>query len=342
MPTISEQIKQYDVDKVKSILGKVGVTNFIDNNEGFRIKTICHNENLNKADFNLQYFKKTHLFYCFSECQKAFNLFGLIKIRLELEGRFNYPLLYSILELHSIGQNILIEEKIKPNFLKTRARPQLNLPEIKSAVMSKYQLYCPKEWEQEDITLEILKKYNVKYDNLESKMIIPHHNSKGKLVGIRDRYLDNSVREAKYMPLICENIIFSHPLGMNLYGLYENLDFIKKERFCLIFEGEKSTYKAMNYGFPSIAVCGSNITDAQAYLLFNYTHINEAIICFDKEEDQNNKYLNKLIQLCKKHNQYFNTSLVFDTENFLELKDSPVDQGKKIFEKLFQKRTRIV
>ena len=74
----------------------------------------------------------------------------------------------------------------------------------------------------------------------------------------------------------------------------------------------------------------------------NECHPKEIIICFDKEELPNeDKYFNKLYNLCKKYNNYCKFSFLYDRENLLELKDSPSDKGKEIFEKLVDKRVRV-
>jgi len=71
-------------------------------------------------------------------------------------------------------------------------------------------------------------------------------------------------------------------------------------------------------------------------------HPKEIVICFDKEEIKGeDKYLKKLIGICNKYKNYCNFSYVYDSDNLLQLKDSPSDRGEETFRKLLEKR-RIV
>ena len=42
------------------------------------------------------------------------------------------------------------------------------------------------------------------------------------------------------MPEFLEGRSYEHPLGLNLYGLYQNKNAIQKQRKAIIVEGEKS------------------------------------------------------------------------------------------------------
>ena len=80
-------------------------------------------------------------------------------------------------------------------------------------------------------------------------------------------------------------------------------------------------------------------------LIYNFKLL-EVTIAFDKEyinfsDAKGRKYFKKLEELCKKYSNYCNFSFIFDKENLLKEKDSPVDRGKKNFEKLYEKRIKI-
>jgi hypothetical protein len=68
----------------------------------------------------------------------------------------------------------------------------------------------------------------------------------------------------------------------------------------------------------------------------------EIVLCFDNEEKPGeDKYFNKLYEICKKYNQYCNFSFIYDREGLLGLKDSPTDKGEEVFNKLLRKRVRV-
>ena len=68
----------------------------------------------------------------------------------------------------------------------------------------------------------------------------------------------------------------------------------------------------------------------------------EIILCFDKEElSGEDKYFNKLWNICQKYKNYCNFSFIYDREGLLDLKDSPTDKGEEIFRKLLSKRVKV-
>ena len=102
---------------------------------------------------------------------------------------------------------------------------------------------------------------------------------------------------------------------------------------------EKSVLQCESFSQSNcaVAVCGSNFNKFQLNLLLKECNPKEIIICFDKEENKGEeKYFNKLWNLCKKYINYCNFSFIYDREELLDMKDSPSDKGEKVFNKLKQ------
>jgi DNA primase len=193
--------------------------------------------------------------------------------------------------------------------------------------------------------------YNILYSISRNKIIIPHYNLNSDLIGIRGRALNlNEIEQfGKYMPVEIEGKWYTHPLSYNLYGLNVSQEHIRKNRRVIIYEGEKSCLKHHSF-FPdwniSVAVCGSTLNKSQIDLLIKNFALDEIILAFDKEyvnysDEKGRKYLDKLSSLCKKYNNYCNFSFIYDKENLLREKDSPVDRGQKIFKELYDKRIKV-
>lgn len=107
---------------------------------------------------------------------------------------------------------------------------------------------------------------------------------------------------------------------------------------------EKSVLQCESFSQANcaVAVCGSNFNKFQLNLLLKECNPREIIICFDKEENKGEeKYFNKLWNLCKKYINYCNFSFIYDREELLDMKDSPSDKGEKIFNKLVEKRVKV-
>ena len=195
-----------------------------------------------------------------------------------------------------------------------------------------------------------MKKYQISYWGEENKIIIPHRDMEGRLIGIRGRALNQIDIDAKrkYMPITIEGKVLKHTLGNNLYGLCQNEEAIKRFKKIIIFESEKSVLLCDTYYHQnnfSVAVCGSNITDTQCKIIRNLG-VNEVMIAFDKEYiDAKSKlaevYMNKLLRLAYKLVPYCTVYILMDTDGLLEQKDSPADRGQDVLEKLMKSKIEV-
>ena len=52
-------------------------------------------------------------------------------------------------------------------------------------------------------------------------------------------------------------------------------------------------------------------------------------------------YFEKLKKICKMLNSYVTVNIIIDYDNLLEMKDSPLDKGKQVFETLYRNRVTI-
>ena len=109
---------------------------------------------------------------------------------------------------------------------------------------------------------------------------------------------------------------------------------------------EKSVLKYQTYfGIESniaVACCGSSLTAYQAQLL-QEAGAQEIIIAFDKQfEELGNEECKKWIKkLTSIHNKYKNETLIsfmWDKNNILQYKSSPIDEGIEKFLILFKER----
>lgn len=96
----------------------------------------------------------------------------------------------------------------------------------------------------------------------------------------------------------------------------------------------------------SVASCGSNLNYKQIEILIKDFNVNNIIIAYDKEfenfaSQDGINYYNKLRKICEKYSNYCNFSFLFDYDNLLQLKDSPIDRGKEVFEKLMKNKIEV-
>lgn len=331
-------------------MAHLGAQTYRDTNDYIVFPTICHNADVSQASMKLYYYKSNKLFHCYTDCSESFDIWGLIRRYTKtrnitpipwhqyIDLLVTQPINFKNIEFGNMQYQSLSEIYQKPK--------KIELKTLNAQALSPFVKYYTEEWLTEGITPQAMNKYNILYSIIQNKIIIPHYNENNELVGIRGRALnEEDIQGGKYKPITIENITYAHPLSLNLYGLNLNKDNIRNKHCAIVFEGEKSVLLMDGY-YPiniSVASCGSNFHKAQLKLLLNYD-VTEIILAFDKEnttKENSEKYFNKLYNMCEKYKNYCNLSFIYDRENLLEAKDSPIDKGKDIFEYLLNKRVKL-
>ena len=338
------------LDKVKQLLYKLGAKEVIDKGTYLITNTICHNADAEEASLKLYYYDNYKVFVCYSNCQ-TMSIFKFMKHYYESRGiEYDWvnDIYNVILDCSNFkpgeGFSVPKYESLRDKF--GRIKREVELPVYNEGALGAFVKYYPPEWLREGISTVAMDKFGICYSISQNKIIIPHRDVNGRLVGIRGRALNEWEVEnvGKYMPVRLEQTWYKHPLSMNLYGLYENKENIRKTGICYVFESEKSVMQCEVFSGPNcaVAVCGSQFNKYQLNLLLKYCKPQEIVICFDKEEKKGEDiYFNKLYTLCKKYTQYANFSFIYDRFELLNLKDSPSDRGEEIFKKLLEKRVRV-
>lgn len=342
-------------EQIIELVLALGADRYIEKSDLIIFPTICHNEDASEASMKLYYYKESHRFHCYTECSDTFNIYELIKrvfsLRQVEDISFNQVIDWITKQLYiKNGDFTLNEDK----YISRRQRyikkvREIDLPTYSNNLINVFTKTYPTEWLKDGITKKSMDKFNIRYSISQNKIIIPHYDINGNLVGIRGRALNQFEVEnyGKYMPVKIEDKLYAHPLSQNLYGLNFSKQYIKEQKKCFLFEGEKSVLLYDGYYSTNLAaaVCGSNFNKMQLNLLLQNCPPQEIIICFDKEyvhsgRSDGQAYFNKLMSIAKKYSQYTNISFIFDMENLLDEKDSPIDRGKEIFERLVEKRIK--
>ena len=344
-----ELLENLDEDKIKQLLDKLDIP-WQDKGSHLICKTACHNIDLDEASWKLYYYKNNKFFYCYSSCQ-GMSIFKFLKHYYETR-QIEYDWYQDIYEVvrdcsNFKGVDGFVVEKYKSlrDCYEIR-RKEKQLPQYSSNVLDCFVKLYPQEWLDDGITEQAMDKFNISYSISQNKIIIPHYDIDGRLVGIRGRALNDWEIEnvGKYTPIKIEQTWYKHPLSMNLYGLNKTFMDIRRNGICYLFESEKSVMQMDSFNMPncSAAVCGSNFNKYQLNILMKFCAPSEVVICFDKEElPGEEKYFNKLWNICQKYKQYFNFSFIYDRYGFLGMKDSPTDRGEEVFKKLLEKRVRV-
>lgn len=361
---------KYDKDKIKEKLttnmifeivyefgGEPRISDF-----GFIAATICHNH-AGEGSHKLYYYENTSLFRCYTGCDNYFDIFELITKVKNLSGLTNWGLYDSvkwIIKRYGWYDEIEEEESFivnpawkiferyeKINNIAISKIPDL-LPEYDSTILDNLSYPLIADWIDEGITPQVLKFNRIGYYPSGEQITIPHFDIHNRFIGLRGRALgqQQAERYGKYRPLIVGKQMYNHPLGLNLYNLNHSHPQIQKAKTAIIFEGEKSALLYQSYfGIEndiSVACCGSSVSSMQMSLLFNL-NVKEIVVAFDKQfqkknDDEFKQLVKNLKNIHKRYGQYATISFMFDTQDILPYKASPIDCGPNIFLNMFKQR----
>lgn len=187
------------------------------------------------------------------------------------------------------------------------------------------------EWESEGISRVSLDKFQVYYDGFSDRLVYPIRDLSGKIVNVGGRTLDPQWKEKKLRKY---TYFFGWGGGMDVvYGLSENMAAIKQRQEVIIFEGVKSVFLADSWGIcNSAALLTSHLSPEQMKVLARLGC--RVVFALDKDvtirDDKNIRALK----------QFVSVEYIYDTQGLLEAKDSPVDKGREVFERLYAQRFR--
>ena len=328
----------FDVDEVLIKLEQLYPALEIEETEtAYIMPTICHNEEQVDGKKKLYLYKNSGLFHCYTECGCTFNIWQLIKKRSILEGR-NIQI--------GAATNVIRKDSSNMEEILTKLRNKVSPLSIKldsydGNVLSAFQEpNSLHPWALEGIDISALQKFNIKFSKSYNWVIIPHYDWRGRLIGIRRRtYNQHELASMKYGPLFMNNMFFTHKLSLNLYGLNQNLNNIKKYQTIVIAESEKSVLQAetMFADNLTVALGGSSIHSFQMDLIIKLAQPKLAVVALDKEYntiEEMSEYFMRLSHKFKHLTRYMEVVILLDVDNIFKLKESPFDRTVNDFEKL--------
>lgn len=199
--------------------------------------------------------------------------------------------------------------------------------------MERYELRPDKlaVWESEGISFETMDKFQVRYDPFSDRIVYPVRDPEGRIINVSGRTLDLDYKEKRL-----RKYTYFFPLGSlaTIYGLFENRAEIQAKKEVILFEGAKSVLLADSWGIGNTgAILTSHLNKQQFKLLISLGV--RVVFALDKEIDiREDKNIMKLLP-------YVPVEWLRDDTGALSPKDSPVDRGREVFEKLYKERRRL-
>lgn len=348
---LKEKLSEEDIRTL--LTDHMGATITYEDEDVWISDTICHHGTSPK----LYFYKDSRSFHCYTECGQL-DIIGVVMgykgyEQEELYKAINWICIKLNIDNceYGFGKQSQISDwefirKYKKNSKKETKNNEL-IPYDES-ILNIFQKLYTREWINEGISIETMSKYNIMYSTWQQKIIIPHFDISNRLIGVRGRSLidDDIELFGKYTPFKVGRRFYNHSLGQNLYGLNHNMKAIQRKRKIMLVEAEKSVLQTDTmFGDDNftVALCGSNLTDYQRGLIL-MLEVREVIIALDKQyQTLNSEECDKWSKHIKdkiidKLSAYVSVTVLWDSNDLLDYKDSPTDKGRDNLLKLMDNK----
>lgn len=318
-------------------------------------RTVCHGGDSHKLYFYLD----SKNFHCYTNCG-SMDILKVLQNSLGIsltKAIEHIALRFGMNDVFQVGftnaENLVESDdwSLMSSF-KTRVTAEDKPKEFKvidENILRHFHKMAHRSFLNDGINMQTIHKFEIMYDIYYNRIIIPHRNSNGDLIAIRCRNLEEDLvnNGMKYMPVTINGKLLSAPTGQYFYGLFHNQDNIKKFKKVILLESEKavmqldSMYPKTNIG---LALSSSNLSKFQIDIL-KELGVEEVIVALDKEfevvgTEEEMLYRKRIIKtiLNRLKTAGFLVSVIWDSNNLLNKKDSPTDRGIEIFESLLSNR----
>ena len=286
-------------------------------------------ENLHIESFTTHFDFKGHLFDLVQHMKGYTNFGDTMRF---IHKILNIPYSYSKKEDDTPKDSIL------DFFKKYKTKPNKKTKEVELKFYTDEEVFnmytqCPyANWIKEGIIAKIQKEFCIGYHFDSKRVVIPHRYWKtGEIIGLIGRSIQSAeicdmFGVPKYFPII------PYPKSNNLYGLWENRQYIEEAKEVIVFEAEKSVLKMASKGIRNTCcVCCHDLSEEQVKILIGL-NVN-IVLAYDSDIP-----LEFMESEAKKFKGLRTVSIVINQYDILKEKESPADSTLKIWEALYKRR----
>ena len=339
---LAKELSEYLInnpDEIEKILEELGfgkilnrgkyisacVPNF-NNASGFSILI----ENLYCNSFTTHFDFKGHLFDLVAHMKGYTNFGDTMRF---IHKILNIPYSYSKKEDNTPKDSIL------DFFKKYKTKPNKKTKEVELKFYTDEEIFgmyvrCPYAgWIKEGIIAKTQKEFCVGSHFDSKRIVYPHRYWKdGSICGLMGRTICSD-EEIEYFDIPKYFPIIKYLKGKNLYGLWENRQYIEQAKEVIVFEAEKSVLKMASKGIRNTCcVSCHDLSEEQVKILLSL-NVNEIVLAYDSDVP-----LEFMESECKKFKGLRNISIVINQYDILKDKESPADSTLKIWEALYKRR----
>jgi len=205
---------------------------------------------------------------------------------------------------------------------------------LDDSVLESYINFPSYDYLQQGIGYETQISYGIKFDISSKRIVFPIQNRQNELIGVKGRTILDT-EDSRYSSVPKFLYLYNFNKGIEFFNFNRALPYILDLKEVIIFEAEKSCMLAHEYGFyNTIAIGGFEMTHFQVELLNELGIETKIVLAYDKDKD-----VEAVLGQAKKFNKSRRVYAIYDYNDLLSFKDSPVDLGKSVFQQLYDDYT---
>ena len=220
---------------------------------------------------------------------------------------------------------------------KTREPPKSLAKPMAPNCMAQYEFRKDKLqlWVDEGISWRTLRRYGVRYDAFDDRIVYPIKDYDGNIISICGRTCDPDYKEKGL-----RKYTYLQRIGTldTIYAFSDNRQAILDANEIILFEGAKSCMKAAEWGVNNTgALLTSHLSIGQLRFLIHLCGFNDVRVVFALDSDIDIRKDDNIRRLCG----YARVQWLMNRDGLLLPKDSPTDRGREVFENLYERRENL-
>jgi DNA primase len=333
---------RYSQEALEELAGKIDLVEYIGNSVDYVKKSndtyfaVCPFHNEKTASFAVN--KTDQFFFCFG-CGKTGNIYTWIQLH---ENLTFDKAVQKVAELTNSNINHYVESesvsffKMLQRLLSTAENPAVinrTILDIDKDYCQRFKDEVPQEWIDEGISEDEMKKYEIRIDPQSNRIVYPVYDAEFRFIGVKGRTRFKNYKSLKIMKYMNYNKIST----LNFFtGMKQAEEFIKEKSEIIIVEGLKSVMKIDSWGYHNAVSAETSVLNEHQIELLVKLQVKDVIIAFDKDVS-----LSKIKECTRLLKKFSNIWVIYDRWSLLKEKDSPCDQGKEVWDTLYERRERL-
>ena len=221
-------------------------------------------------------------------------------------------------EREDLPESLQILRMLKDMAINDNEEDNSQVKPISEKILNYYLPCGNKMFEDDNISLEVQKEFEVGYCPQSNYITIPIRDSLGTLCGVKGRYFgepDELHTKYTYLEKCNKSKI--------LYGYWQNKDYIKQNKYIYVLESEKAVQQLATIGIRScVSTGGKTISKYQVEEITRTGCV--PILALDKDVDEE-----ELKNIASMFMNGITVYAIIDKDNILDEKESPSDCPEK-------------